>query len=341
MLPAKSIRGWILSLELRFLCHARLLRRALALCRLRHSVTADLKILDTTKDGAFAFTIDFRSPYFRLPVPLEKSQIGEMAADHGLRPASFRFFDWQTWEHIEGSIEWHGERRVPVDGKDVEFITGFTYRVPGIPEGKGNLGLRLAEGVEGTVRVACGERVARVQFEPIFWLLEATGTRQRPVPIRSTKLMGLIVPLFDLGRGAPQARDHAVDRLQEWAEMNLNDAKPFQDVLPFLTYLRDWAPLGMDPMFPGIALVLERLQVQEPERHLFDFFADNWGVRSNRNGRILAVRLLEALGTQGALAALHAISALVENQPISPEEGDLIRAASATLSTKHTSFSER
>lgn len=331
MFAATRIRGWILSLELMFLCRARFLRKVPVLRRLPFAVNAALRVLSPADATAVTFTVDFRSPFFGLAVPLEKAQIGELGPTGGLQPASFRFFDWQTWTHIDGIIEWFGERRVRVDGNDVEFITGFRYRVAELPEGAGNLGLRLAEGVESIARVACGEKVARVPFQPVFWLLQATGTQYNPVSIRSTKLMGLIVPLFDLGRGDPRVRDRAVAHLQQWAETNLGGAKPFRSVFAFLKYVRDWGPLAMDPMFPGVALVLERLGISEPERHLFDFFADNWGMRSNRNGRVLAVKLLESMSTERALAALESIRALVEHQSIAPEELDLIRAATAKL----------
>jgi hypothetical protein len=84
-------------------------------------------------------------------------------------------------------------------------------------------------------------------------------------------------------------------------------------------------------MFRGVGLVLERLQVREPERHLFDFFADNWGVRGNRNGRLLAVGLLEALATERASAALRGIFDLVRHQGIAADELDLIRRAAAKV----------
>ncbi len=87
----------------------------------------------------------------------------------------------------------------------------------------------------------------------------------------------------------------------------------------------------MEPMFYGVAMAFARLQVPELERQLFDFFADNWGIRGNRDGRLLAVRLLEALATARAGAALRAISALVTNQGISSDELSLIRGAAARV----------
>ena len=81
----------------------------------------------------------------------------------------------------------------------------------------------------------------------------------------------------------------------------------------------------MDPLFPGLAKVLEQMDIAEKERILFDFYADNWGIRNNRNGRLLAVKLLEALGTRKAIFFLQAVSGYVENQVVAPEELELIR----------------
>jgi hypothetical protein len=166
-----------------------------------------------------------------------------------------------------------------------------------------------------------------VPFEPVCWLLEATADGFRPVPIQSNKLMGLIVALFGLGSGEPEVFANAADRLQQWAELNLDSRKPFRRVSLLLRYIRDWAPLGCEPVFGGVVLVLQRLQVQEPARHLFDFFADNWGVRSNPSGRLLAVRVLEALGDKRSKSALLAILGLVDNQDIAPHELDRLHAA--------------
>jgi len=334
MSPATWIREQLLSLELMFICHAAFLKRVPGLRRLHRNVTADLTVLEPPAGVAVAFTVAFRSPYLHLPVAVEMGQIGEADSDHRLQPTSFRFFDWQTWGHIAGSVEWRGERRVLVEGRDTVFITGFRYRVSELPALVGNLGLRLAEGVEATVRVACGHRVARVPFDPVFWLLEATDPGFRPVPIQSNELMGLIVPLFDLGRGDPRLLKSAVERLQRWAELNLSDRKPFQPVFSLLRYIQRWGPLGMEPMFRGVGLALERLQVREPERHLFEYFADHWGIRGSRNGRLLAVRLLEALATERARAALQAILELVRHQGIAPDELDLIRQAVDTAEAK-------
>lgn len=319
---------------MRFICCATFLKRFPALRSLYRNVTADLVILEPRDDLAMAITVDFRSPYFHLPVPLEKTQIGKIDADGRFEPCSFRLFDWQTWMHIDGIVEWRGEHRVQTEGEEVDFITGFSYRVTELPPIDANLGLRLAEGVESMVRISCGGRVARVKFNPVCWLLEAIGLTFRPIAIKNTKLMGLIVPLFDLGRGDFRVFDGAVDRLQQWAELNLDNRKPFRPLLPFLRYIIRWAPLGMKPMYQGIGLVLKRLQVSDVERQLFDFFADNWGFRGDRKGRLLAVMLLEALDTERANAALQAIEELVRNQGIAADELSLIRTVSRSAAAK-------
>jgi hypothetical protein len=334
MFLTTGIRTLLLTLEMQLVCCAAFLKRIPMLRSLHRNVTADLIILAPREGQPMAFTVDFRSPYFHLPVPLEKAQIGKIDTDGGFHPASFRFFDWQTWTHIDGVVEWHGEHRVQAAGEEVDFITGFSYRVAELPAVAGNLGLRLVEGVEGMVRVSCGVRIARLRFDPVCWLLEETGPTFRPLQIKNTKLMGLIVPLFDLGRGDPQVFDAAVDRLQSWAELYLDDRKPFRSELRLLRYLTRWAPLRMDPMFGGVGLVLERLQVPDIERQLYDFFVDNRGVRGDRNARVLAVRLLEALATERAKAALKAINELVRNQGITADELDLVRASTGETESK-------
>jgi hypothetical protein len=326
MPSSHSIRQQLVFFELAFICRTAFFKRIPVLRRLHRGVTADITVIEAQHDGA-EIRIDFRSPYFGLPVSVDAAQIGAIDPRQRLQPAAFRFFDWQTWSHIDGTVDWRGERSVQVKGDDVDFITGFEYRIPKLRRLAGNLGLRLAEGIEATVRIACGMKVARVPFEPAYWLLEATADGFRPVPIQSNKLMGLIVALFDLGSDEPAVSANAVDRLQQWAELNLDSKKPFRRVSLLLRYIRDWGPLGRKPMFAGVVLVLQRLQVQEPARHLFDFFADNWGVRNNPSGRLLAVRLLEALADERSQRALLAILELVNNQDIAPRELDRLHAA--------------
>lgn len=320
------IRDAILLVELFFVCHATFLKRVPLLRLLYRTVTADLRVLPPQDRVAAGFKVDFRSPYFRIPLSVEKSQIGQVEGGQWLVPGAFRLFDWQTWVHIDGNVEWHGERRTFSKGQQLDLATGFSYRVPELPEGVGNLGLRLAEGVEGKVRIACRGIIARVYFEPVFWLLEATTQGFRPVPIKTNKLMGLIVSLFDIGSGNPRVVREAVTSLRQWAEYNLGLDKPFTGTRELLVYIRNWGPLGMEPLYQGINEVLKQMQAADLERELFDFFADSWGIRSNRNGRVLAVKLLGTLNTDPAKAALQAIYELVKHGEIAGDELDLIRA---------------
>jgi hypothetical protein len=321
------IRDAILLVESLFICHAAFLKRVPLLRLLYRTVTADLRVLPPQARVAAGFRVEFRSPYFHIPVRVDKSQIGQVKRGQWLEPGAFRLFDWQTWVHIDGNVEWHGgERRTLSKGQQLDLITGFSYRVPELPEGIGNLGLKLAEGVEGKIIIACGRTVARVGFDPEFWLLEATIQGFRPVLIKTTKLMGLIVSLFEIGSGNPRVAGIAATRLCQWAEHNIGSEKPFTGTRKLLGYIRDWGPLGMEPLYQGLRDVFEQLQVADLERELFDFVADNWGVRSNRNGRVLAVKLLGAMNTAPAKAALQAIYELVRYGGIAEEELDLIRS---------------
>jgi hypothetical protein len=320
------IRDAILFIDLFLACHTAFLKRIPVLRLLYRTVTADLLILPPVGGVALGFKVEFRSPYFRVPVSVDKSQIGQAKMEQWLEPGAFRLFDWQTWAHIDGSVEWHGERCMFSKGQQLDLITGFGYRVPELPEGIGNLGLRLAEGVEGNLRIGCGSALAQVSFEPGFWLLDATLRGFRPIPIKSYKLMGLIVALFDIASGNRRIAGRAVSRLRQWVECNIGAEKPFTGTRKFLGYVRDWGPLGRGPLCQGIIDVIEQLQVADIERELFDFVADNWGIWSNRNGRVLAVRLLGTLNTRPAKAALEAIYEFVRHGDVSDEELHLIRS---------------
>jgi hypothetical protein len=138
--------------------------------------------------------------------------------------------------------------------------------------------------------------------------------------------LGLIVPLSEIGSGNPSASVAAVTLLRQWVEHNLGTEKPFTGTRKLLEYVRDWGPLGMEPLYPGIKDLFEQLQVTDLERELFDFVADNWGVRSNRNGRVLAVRLLGTLHTEPAQAALQAIYELVRYGGVAGDELELVRS---------------
>jgi len=325
---AHTVRDAIVLLELLFVCHAAFLRRIPLLRLLYRTVTAEPRIVLSHDRLATEISIDFRSPYFHLPVSVDKSQIGQVDSCQLLKPAAFRLFEWQTWVHINGNVEWHGERHVHSKEQQLDLVTGFSYRIPELPERGGNLGLRLAEGVEGELRIACGKTISRVSFEPVFWLLEATGHGFRPVPIKTNKLTGLIVSLFDMGSGNPRIMGKAVANLCQWAEYNIGQEKPFAGTRKLLVNIRDWGPLEMEPLYQGIKEVFEQLKVVDLERELFDFVADNWGIRSNRNGRVLAVKLLAALNTKQAKAALNAVYELVRFGGVDDEELELIRVIS-------------
>ncbi len=318
------IRDSILLVELLFVCHTAFFKRVPLLRLTYRSVTAVFQVLPPHDRVAAEFRINFRSPYFHIPVSVDRSQIGRIKRDQSLKPGAFRVFDWQTWAHIDGNVEWHGERHAISKGQKLELITGFSYRIPELPGGVGNLGLRLAEGVEGKVRIACGRTIAQVDFDPVFWLLEATIQGFRPVPIKTNKLMGLIVSLFEIGSGSPHVARIAATDLRQWVEHNVGSEKPFAGTRELLGYIRDCGPLGMEPLYEGIKDLIEQLQVADFERELFDFVADNWGVRSSRNGRMLAAKLLATLNTDRAKAALQALYRLVRNAGLAAEELDLI-----------------
>lgn len=322
-----SVRGAILRIELLLACRAAFLRQIPVLRLLYRSITADLRVLEPEDGTAAGFRIDFRSPYFHLPVSIDRSQIGKIGTGRTLEPGAFRVFDWQTWAHIDGMVEWHGEQQGRGNGERFELIEGFSYRIPRLPEGVGNLGLRLAEGVEGEVRIACEGTIARVSFEPVFWLLETSAQGFRPAPIKTHKLMGLIVSLFDLGSENPTVAESAVERLCLWTKQNLGAETPFTSSRQLLQYIRDWGPIGLAPLYKGLRSVFEQLQVYNLELELFDFVADNWGIRSNPRGRILAVELLATLGSESARAALQAIYDLVKSGDIAEDELELIRSA--------------
>jgi len=81
----------------------------------------------------------------------------------------------------------------------------------------------------------------------------------------------------------------------------------------------------MEPLFYGLKEVLDRLQIPDQERIYFEFYADNCGVGDNRFGRLLAVNMLEALGTEKARATLTGIYDFTKNQDVQPEELELIQ----------------
>jgi hypothetical protein len=326
MSPAHWIRARVVPLELRLAGRLAFLRRVPLLRRLYRRVTARVRV-EAGAPGALALHVDFETPYLHLPVEVEKAQIGSDLPPNGLEPAAFRFFDWHSWQHIPGEIAWRGEREVAVAGSPVGLVTGFTYRAESVPAGAGNLGLRIAEGVEGTIRVKCGEGVARMEFKPGYWLLEQTADGYRPVAIRRDDLMALIVSLSEIGSAHPEVHRRAVERLWDWVRFHLSGTNPELALRRLLQYLKDWGPLGLAPLYQGVKVVVERLGVPDSEQILFDYYADHWGVRSNPDARLLAIRTLDALGTEAARSALCDLLTYVRNRAIDPEELDLLEVA--------------
>ncbi len=293
--------------------------------RLWRQVTARLSLLGGTAGGPPAFRLDFETPYLHLPVEVDQAQIGAEVAGGGFAAGAFRYFDWQSWIHMDGDILWHGERHAVLKGKEVTLITGFTYRPsPGV-SCTGNLGLRVAEGVKATVRVASGEQTFPVGFEPGYWMFEPADGGFRVVPIRRDELLALIVSLSEIGSGNPEVRAGAVENLWQWVSFHHGIEDPEHAMLKLFKQVRDWGPLAMPALYEGLVQILDRLQVKDPERVLFEFYADHWGVRDNRNGRLLAVNTLHALATDASRAALGEILNYVRNRGIEPDEIARIR----------------
>ena len=321
-MPLKdAIDQRVLSLELglsRLTAH---LQGIPLLRRLHRAVSAEIGL---TRAGArLGVSVDFRSPYLWRPVRVARSQVGDQEADRFV-PAAFRLFDWHTWIHIDGRVTWRGSLRAGGESGDEESILGFDYevRLPSPPPS--TLGLRLAEGVEGHVRLFDGITLRTTAFQPQYWVMEPLADSGRVTAIRDTELAMLIVSLSELGSDNPGTHAKAVDRLEHWARFKLQKRGGERVLLELLAGTRDWGPGGMKPMFQGIAEVLERLEIHDQERVLFDFYADNWGVRNNPAGRALVVKILGSLGTGAALATLRSIAGYVENRAMPPEELALI-----------------
>lgn len=321
----------LLQIELPLIRRTSFLRRIPVLRRLHRQVTARLTLLGESPGALPAFRLDFETPYLRLPVEVDRNQIGSEDSPSGFEPEAFRFFDWHSWAHVGGEIQWHGERAVTLTDSRVTLITGFSYRPAALPEGVGNLGLRIAEGVEGTLRVLCGEAVESVAFEPGYWLLEPSKGGYRVVPIRDHELMVLIVSLSEVGSGKPEIRSRAIEHLWQWVSFRWGRENPEIAMFLLLQHVRNWGPLDMEPLYGGLVEILDRLEVEDRERVLFEFYADHWGVRDNRNGRLLAVRTLEALGTDTSRSALYEILNYVRNRGLDTGELALIRSAAGML----------
>ena len=325
MSAADSIKNWLLHLELRCTRPRPLLHVIPRPLLFKRRITADFTLLASAADNAVRFRIDFRSPYFRLPVSVEKSQVGRVNENGMLDPASFRFFDWHSWTHMDGRIEWVGERRLNVDGVEKSFINGFIYTPTSTPPESENLGVRVAEGVIGTVRILTGAGVAPFGFDPGYWMLEPDTTGYKVVAIRNPELMVLIVSLSELGSGTLRLRKSAVEHLCRWVSLKLGGRSKERMLLTLLRYVRDWGPLGLEPLYSGLKEVLLCLELTHQEQVIFEFFADNWGIHNNWHGRLLAIKMLEALATERAESALFTISHYLRNRPTETEELDLIR----------------
>ncbi len=327
MVVSDWIRHHALVLELRCIQFASFICRVPFFPNFHRCVTADVRLLSTDKNISIGFIVRFKSPYLHLPIEVKKSQIGAETVEQEFLPAAFRFFDWDSWVHLAGEIEWYGVRKADIKGEEVPFITGFSYKIRGQGAHTDHYGLRLAEGVEGTIWVLRNQTIVSMQFTPLYWMLESSNDTYNVVRIENTELAMLIVSLSEIGSGNPQLYDKAVKRLEEWANFKLEGKSPEKAILEFLRHIRDWGPLGMEPVFAGLKEVLERMGIADKERILFDFYADNWGVRNNHHGRLLAVKILEVLGTAKALIALESISNYMKNQAVTPNEITLIRIA--------------
>lgn len=327
MLTLDWVRQYALSLELRIVSRASFLSKIPLLRVFQHNVTADVKVLSPEGNDGLGFFVEFKTPYLHLPVEVKKTQIGFENRNQEFTPSAFRFYDWHSWAHITGRIEWHGERQLDIKGEEVSVITGFSYWIYDLPTPLENFGLRLAEGVEGTAWILYNFEMVRVQFEPLYWMLEPNNGTWNVVAIKDTELAMLIVSLSEIGSGNPQVYGKAVERLEQWTKFKLQREGPEKALLDFLRHIRKWGPLGMEPLFAGLKEVLERLPIADKERILFDYYADNWGVRNNRHGRMLVVKILQAMSTEKALFTLETISDYVKNQTIAAEELELIRSA--------------
>ncbi len=323
----ERVQQRIASLELLISGSTHFLDRTPLLRIFRRQVTAEVSMLAEETNIAVGFRVEFKTPYLHLPVEIDKIQIGSEENQLGFRPAAFRFFDWQSWAHMSGEIGWLRERQVEVSGETHDFVSGFEYRVADVPTASDNLGIRLAEGIDGTVSVLVNRDIRQMKFEPVYWMLERGEHGYHIVAINSNELMVLIVSLSEIGSGNEQIYDKMIARLTDWVRLSFKGKSQERAMLAFLVYVRDWGPLGMEPLYRGLKDVLTRLNITGAERILFDFYADNWGLRDNRHGRLLAVKTLEALETHEAHRALEAISAHTKSQNIPPEESQLIRNA--------------
>ncbi|MCP3870397.1 MAG: hypothetical protein GY703_20360 [Gammaproteobacteria bacterium] len=302
---------------------------------LHRDITASVSLHETGEGSPLTLSVEFETPYLRRPVAIDESQIGTGDDGGVLQPGAFRFFDWHSWSHIPGRITWHNERRVTLHGNPIISAEGFSYRVNRLPPGVENIGLRIAEGIPGSIRFTRGDDLVTMGFEPGYWMLEPNEEGYRIVPIHDNDLLLLIVSLSELGSNDATTHGNAQCRLKEWLSSHQVHRSPERRMLDLLRYVRDWGPLGMPLMYQGIINVLENLSVTDRERVLFEFYADHWGIRSNRNGRLLAVRLLDQMGTKSASAALRELLRYARHRVTDPEELNIIQRAARERPGKH------
>jgi hypothetical protein len=166
-----------------------------------------------------------------------------------------------------------------------------------------------------------------VKFEPGYWMLEPRDSNYDVVAIYDHDLMVLIVSLSSIGSGNQRVYAKSMQQLEDWIAFNLRRKSPERLALELLRYVRDWGPLRMEPLFHGLVEMLERLRIPNREKIHFDFYADNFGMMDNRNGRLLAVSMLQALGNEKAHVALKAIYDYSKNRKIQRAELKRIRQA--------------
>ena len=293
---------------------------------LHRDVTAHVRLGDASAETDLEISVEFQSPYLRLPLEVRESQIGK-SGDEAFTPAAFRLFDWHTWAHIDGRMAWQEERVSETVAGDETVIRGFRYHVDMNRLAAATLGLRVAEGVEGTIGILVGDGMESVRFQPQYWILDLRSSTRRVTPIRDTELAMLLVSLAELSSDRPATHEKAVDRLEQWATHKKQKRSGEQLLVELLIRIRDWGPAGAESMFAGVTELLRRLDIAGQERILFEFYAENWGVRNNPAGRRIAVNLLQALATKKARFTLEAILEFVRNQAVGEDEVAGIRRA--------------
>lgn len=331
MSTADWIQARVVPLELTLAARLTGLRRIPFLRCLCRTVTARLRLEIEQASGATLLYLDFQTPWLRLPVTVDQTQIGTECAGpapHVLEPASFRFFDWHSWQHIDGFVTWIGAQETQLDHQPVRLIKGLIYRVETLPSGLGNLGLRVAEGVENLIRVRRGGVLISMRFEPGYWLLEPVANGYRQVAICRDELMTLIVSLSEIGSEDAEVHRRGVEHLWSWVRFHLGEQQPQRALKRLIQAVKDWGPLALAPLYTGLQEIIERLQIPDQEQILFDLYADHWGLRGDPSIRLILLHLLVALDTEAARSALQDLSDYTRNRSLEPAEFALLRAAS-------------